>query len=66
LNFARQRLRREGASNAEWMETGLQAALFADARGMIADLLGDPQLVVAGADKRPGRSAGDLHIDQAE
>jgi len=58
LEFARQRLRREGASNAEWIETGLKAALFADARRMIEDLLGDPQLVVAGDEKRSGEKRG--------
>jgi len=51
-------LRREGASNTEWLETGLKAALFADARCMIEELLADPQLEVAGSDKRPGEKRG--------
>ncbi len=52
------RLRREGASNTEWIETGLKAALFADARGMIESLLNDPQVEVAEAHKLTGEKRG--------
>ena len=55
------RLRREGASNTEWIENGLKAALFADACGMVEDLLNDPQVQVAGAEKLPGEKRGGLH-----
>lgn len=54
------RLRREGASNTEWIETGLKAALFADAQRMVEDLLNDPEVVVAGASKLPGEKRGGL------
>jgi len=43
------------------LETGLKAALFADARGMIGELLADPELVVAGANKKPGEKRGGSH-----
>jgi len=52
------RLQREGASNTEWIETGLKAALFADARAMIEELLNDPHMAVAGANKLPGEKRG--------
>lgn len=55
------RLRRDGASNTEWVENGLKAALFADARSMVEDLLNDPQVEVAGADKLPGEKRGGFH-----
>ena len=52
------RLRREGASNTEWIETGLKVDLFADACAMIEELLNDPQVAVAGASKLPGEKRG--------
>jgi hypothetical protein len=55
------RLRRDGASNTEWIENGLKAALFADACAMVEDLLNDPQVQVAGADKLPGEKRGGFH-----
>lgn len=55
------RLRRDGASNTEWLEVGLKAALFADARSMVEDLLNDPQVQIAGADKLPGEKRGGSH-----
>jgi len=55
------RLRRDGASNTEWVENGLKAALFADARSMVEDLLNDPQVEVAGADKLSGEKRGGFH-----
>jgi hypothetical protein len=55
------RLRRDGASNTEWIETGFKAALFADASVMIEGLLNDPQVEVAAAQKLPGEKRGGLH-----
>jgi len=55
------RLRRDGASNTEWIENGLKAALFVDARAMVEGLLNDPQVEVAGADKLPGEKRGGFH-----
>lgn len=60
MEFAQARLRREGASNTEWIETGLKAALFADARGMVESLLNDPQVEVAGAHKLTGEKRGGM------
>ncbi|MFP4204424.1 MAG: hypothetical protein ACLFS4_08850 [Opitutales bacterium] len=60
MEFAHTRLRREGASNTEWIETGLKAALFADARGMVESLLNDPQVEVAGAHKLTGEKRGGM------
>lgn len=54
------RLRREGASNTEWIETGLKTALLADACEMIEHLLDDPQVVIAGANKLPGEKRGGI------
>jgi len=61
LEFARLRLRRDGASNTEWIENGLKAALFADARAMVEGLLNDPQVEVTGSEKLPGEKRGGVH-----
>ena len=60
------RLRREGASNTEWIENSLKAALFADACKMIEDLLNDPQVQVAGAAKLPGEKRSGVHQKVAQ
>lgn len=58
MQFAHERLSREGLGNIEWLETGLRTALFADACGLMAELLGDPDLVIEGDEKRPGEKRG--------
>ena len=60
MDFAQKRLHREGASNTEWIEIGLKAALFADARSMIESLLNDPQVEVAQAHKLPREKRGGM------
>lgn len=66
MEFAQARLRREGASNTEWIETGLKTALFADARGMVESLLNDPQVEVAGAHKLTGEKRGGMQEKTAQ
>lgn len=54
MGLARKRLGDEGISNVEWIETGLKAALFADACVLLSELLCDPDLGIEGDEKRPG------------
>lgn len=59
--MARERLGRDGLGNIEWVETGLKAALHADACVLIGALLSDPDLVVDADEKRPGEKRGGSH-----
>ena len=61
MDFARERLRQQGAGNTEWIEQGLKEALFADARSMMEELLNDPQLPVSKDTKLPGEKRGGCH-----
>lgn len=61
MDFARERLHREGASNTEWIEKGLKEALFADARSMMEELLNDSQLPVSKDTKLLGEKIGGCH-----
>lgn len=58
MEFARIRLRCDGASNTEWVETGLKSALFTDACAILESLFNDPQVEVVGASKLPGEKRG--------
>jgi len=51
-------LGRDGIGNIEWVETGLKAALFADARVLLSELLSDPEPGIDGDEKRPGEKRG--------
>lgn len=61
LRMARERLGREGLGNLEWVETGLKAALNADACGLLGKLLADTQIVVEADEKGPGEKRGGVH-----
>lgn len=52
---------RDGVGNIEWIETGLKAALFADACVLLSELLSDPGLGIEGDGKRPGEKRGGAH-----
>jgi len=54
-------LERDGAGNIEWIETGLKAALFADACALLSELLSDPELGIEEDLKRPGEKRGGAH-----
>ena len=66
MEFARLRLLREGASNTEWIESGLKAALFADACVLIEGLLNDPQVEVAAAERLAGEKRSGVHEKQVQ
>lgn len=50
--------------NIEWVETGLRAALDADACVLVAELLADPNLAVRGDEKRPGEKRGGSQVKE--
>lgn len=59
--MAHGRLRSEGCGNIEWLETGLKAALHADACTVIGQLLADSDLVIEGNGKQTGERLGGTH-----
>jgi hypothetical protein len=54
LTLARQRLRAEGWSTLDWVETGLREALLKEGRHCLEALLNDPTLPVPDDASRPG------------
>jgi hypothetical protein len=52
--LARQQLGRTGADAGVWLDEGLRVALHKDGCRLLEQLLGDPQLVIAGNQALPG------------
>lgn len=61
MEIARMRLCAEGASNMEWIEQGLRAALYADGIRLLESLLNDPEIAVNTGNKLPGEKYGGCH-----
>ena len=66
MESATGRLREEGASNIEWLELGLRAALMADATEILEALLNSPDLLVADDAKRPGEKCAGRHRKEVQ
>jgi hypothetical protein len=66
VQSAAKRLCEEGASNTEWLELGLRAAMMADATEILEMLLNSASLRVRGDAKRPGEKCAGRHRKEVQ